>query len=228
MISVIMNTYNENPKFLKQAIKSILFQKDVDIHLILSTVENDISIKNHKDNNNIDFCISPQPGIYNQINNAISKIQGEWFCYVSSNDFYLPRKLIDEKNICEKQNKLVCYSSYYKTNENLKIIRQKKLKNYNYHKHLKSNFVSDVALVKSELLLEHAPFKIEYGNYAFWDLWLRIAESKGEDVFAYNPRPEWYYRITNNSRHIRKRKNKEWMQKENNDKQKMLQEHKNA
>lgn len=226
MISIVMNTYKENPKFLIESVNSILMQKDVDIELILSTVKGDSSLDVLKDFNNITYCISDNPGIYNQLNNALNYVSGDWFSYASSNDVYKFCKSKDELDICNKNNKGVCYSAYLKTDKNLNVIKKKKLTpKYKYKTHLTKNFVSDVSLVHVGLLNKYGPFNEDFGNYAFWDFWLRIAEGEGEDVFIYNNKPEWFYRITDNSRHVRRKKNKAWQKRDTKNRKNMLSFH---
>ena len=43
MVSVIMNTYNENRDVLSKAIESYLNQKNCKVELIISVIENDIN-----------------------------------------------------------------------------------------------------------------------------------------------------------------------------------------
>ncbi len=41
-----------------------------------------------------------------------------------------------------------------------------------------------------------------------YDFWLRVYEAEG-DVFVYNPEPTFYYRQTDDSKHIKRKKNRE-------------------
>jgi hypothetical protein len=65
------------------------------------------------------------------------------------------------------------------------------------------------------------PFKEEFGNFAYHDFWLRIAKGEG-NIFAYNDSPTWMYRISDKSRHISKRENKELLALEERQKKEML------
>lgn len=209
-VSIIMNTYKENPKYLKEAIEGYLNQKNINIHLIISTVENDCSIefiKNNYNDNRIELCITKKinhtpgcEGIYTQLNNATKYIKGEWFCYASSNDVPLLDKIEKEISMCKKYNKKICYSCFYVTDDKLKIIKKKVFYPFNKIRLLKGNFVSDCSLIKSELLKKYLPFKTSNYNCGFWDLWLRIASKEG-NVFIYNTNYSFYYRQTSKSAH---------------------------
>lgn len=64
-VTVIMNTFQENPYFLSKAINSYIIQKDVKVQLIISTVVGDPSIQFIKrcKPNIIDLCISTKKNI---------------------------------------------------------------------------------------------------------------------------------------------------------------------
>ncbi len=212
-----MNTYNEKRERLIEAINSYLNQENVTIHIIVSTVEEDPSINTIKklDNPKIDLCISTKrehpgkgpKGIFYQINKAIPLIKYGWMSYASSNDSALKNKLYNEISECIKQQKLVCYSNFYTTDENLSKRRLIKFPDYDYKRHLKGNFVNDCATIKTALLKKFTPFKLEYENSAYWDLWLRIYEKEG-NVFCHQKNPAFLYRVSEDSQHIKRKKDK--------------------
>lgn len=226
-ISVIMNTFRENPKYLKDAVLSYVKQRNVDVQLIISTVEGDPSIefvkktlreeRYAKENllDKIEFCISTKKehpgkgiaGIYYQLNKATSVIKDEsqWFCYASSNDVAVITKLETEVAVCTKAKKQVCYSAYAKTNALLKNIKPVNFHQFNYLKLLKGNFISDCSLIRTDLLKRFLPFNPRYYNCGFWDLWLRVYNEVG-NVFVYSPAIAFLYRITPESTHVQRQK----------------------
>jgi hypothetical protein len=195
-----MNTYKEDEERLYEAIESYLCQRDVDIQLIISTVKKDISVPIAR-KMKLDVSQSLKPGIYRQMNQAISLVRGDWFCCAGGNDRALPTKMIDEINTCLMNNKKVCYSDFYYTDKDMNITGRASFFEYDYSKHLSGNFVYDDAIVRIDMLRKYTPFNENFGNYAYWDFWLRIAEVEG-NVFAYNKNPELLYRIDETSRHI--------------------------
>ena len=121
MVTVIMNSYNDDQKQLVEAVIGYQTQSIREMELIISTVANDPSIQTAIDLGIEKISISPQRGIYKQLNHALQFAKGDWFCVASGNDKALPNKLIDEHIILQKTGKKVCYSAFYTTDKNLKI-----------------------------------------------------------------------------------------------------------
>jgi len=238
-----MNTYKENPRILQTAINSYLAQMNIVLTLIISTIEGDPSIpfikKNYREQiktKQIIFAIilkKDHPGrgiegIYYQLNNAIKYISKntKWVSYASGNDIALPTKLYNEINMCVKNKKKVCYSSFYHYYEKQNKRKLVKFRDYNYSKHLKGNFVYDCATIKKDLFLKYTPFCTKYKNFAYWDLWLRIYEKEG-NVFTYNSIPTLLYRIDNSSQHIKRKKNPKLRSENKKYRELMLKDHAN-
>lgn len=112
-----------------------------------------------------------------------------------------------EIKLCLKNNKKVCYSGFYVTDDKLNIQKQCKFNNYDFQKHLISNFINDCALIESQTLVTLLPFRSNlYHNHSYWDLWLRLYEQQG-NVFIYNQQPAFYYRQHSNALHIETQNN---------------------
>ena len=125
MVTILMNTFNERPDWLCQALDSYL-ANDIEKQIIVSTLETDKNLSLLKTyGNKIEIHlsdISQHPGrgaegIYYQINNALSKVKGEWFTFISSNDNVMKDKLTNELTACQRNNKLVCYSDFFEMSE---------------------------------------------------------------------------------------------------------------
>jgi len=235
--SVILNTINEDRNLLSIAIESYLNQTNVEVELIISSVEGDI---------NLDFVRSKYPsckivtmprsehpigkgikepkGSFMQLNNALKHITGDWFVFASGNDFAYSDKLSMEINSCIETGTEVCYSSYDYVNH---LGRRKKAQlfhDYDFKKHMVGNFVSDCAVVSRRLVDKYLPFKIELNNYAYWDLWLRIYEGEG-NVFCYNKNPTWAYRQEDSSMHLQRKKDQNKINQAKKDRETMLNQH---
>jgi len=196
MVTVIINTINENPESLKKAIASYACQET---EIIISTVRGDPSLKwGYKK-------VISERGIYKQLNNAVKKITGEYFCYASGNDLAMPYKIKTEVDILKKTGKKVCYSAFFREENNVR--KTAGFHNYNFKKHLAGNFVSDCSMIETKLLRKYLPFNLRWENDAFYDFWLRIYKGEG-NVFVYNPKPTWVYIIDKNSLHKTRRRNK--------------------
>ena len=223
MVSVVVNTYRNAPSRLFEAVQSYRNQEGIEVEIIVSTVVGDSSI-GYAQKLNLKTVISNQPGIYSQLNKAIKAVEGEWYVYASGNDFVLPTKLKDEIACCGNTHS-VCYSDFYVGNGDLSIQSTTRLPDYNHASHFKNNFVSDVALVRTSLLKKYAPFREQFQNKAYWDFWLRIAKGEGTKVFVHNPKPEWIYRVTEESRSRQRHKSKELCAAEAQVRREMLKAH---
>lgn len=202
MVTIIINTINENPELLKKAIESYALQ---DTEIIISTIQGDPSLKlGYK-------TVISEKGIYKQLNNAAKEITGKYFCYASGNDIAMPDKIKTEVHILEQTGKKVCYSAYYRVENNIK--KTIFFYDYDFKKHLTNNFVSDCSMIETELLRKYLPFNERWDNDAFYDFWLRIYKGEG-NIFVYNPKPTWIYIIDRYSLHKTRRRNKKaWAQR---------------
>jgi ribosomal protein L24E len=151
-------------------------------------------------------------------------VKTDWFSYASGNDVAAPTKMINEIECCLKNGKKICYSNFYHTDKDLKVTRTTDFYKYDYKVHLKGNFVNDCATIHKSILDKYMPFDITWKNHAYWDFWLRVYEGEG-DVFCFNPNPEWYYRVSKNSKHIQRSRNPEKIKQNKKMKYKMLQSH---
>ena len=224
-VSVIMNTWNENPQWLKEAAESYLQQKNIIIQLIVSTVKGDPSISLLKNYSHIEFCINEKPDIYSQLNKACELVQYPWVAYAASDDIALPTKLFDEINMCLDNNKKICSSAFHKTDENLNIMSTYKVpENYSMVDNLRGNYVSDCALLSTDILKEYGPFDMEMDNMAHWDFWLRMA-TIDPDVFIFNKEATWLYRQHPNARHTKRQAQIDKIKKREAARKRMMQKH---
>jgi len=85
MITVIMNTYNENSIYLKQAIES--YKNQGDVQIIISTMDDDNNLKVY-DNGYVDVVVFSSKnnhpgrcpkGSFYQLNRALGFIKGDVF-----------------------------------------------------------------------------------------------------------------------------------------------------
>lgn len=226
-----MNVYGENLSDLQKAIDSYLCQ---DVQLIISTVEKDacIDFVNTNYSGRIDLFVMPLSqhpgrcpmGSFVQLNAALHLIKTDWFCFASSNDTALFNKIKTEIDCCTKSGKKICYSSFFITDENLNQTGIRTFREYDFKRHLVGNFVSDCSIIHRSIFEKYFPFKTEFNNYAFWDLWLRIYEGEG-DVFIYNQTPTWNYRQSANSMHIKRQSNPEQVEQYKQDFERMINTH---
>lgn len=224
-VSVIMNTFNGNQRWLLDAAKSYLDQKTIEAQLIVSTVKGDPSLETLSGLSNVEFCINDTPGIYSQLNNALDLVDGSWFCYAAGDDVAFNNKFIKEISSCKKAGKKICSSGYVITDQNLKeITRRGSDREYDIKTHLNQNFISDCSMVSSDLLKDYGPFDIDCGNHAFWDFWLRVAKDDS-GLFLIQKSPTWYYRQHSSAKHSVRSRDREKVLKNERERKIMIRKH---
>ena len=212
-----MNSYRNDRAELEQAIRSYIGQERVEMQLILVTVKGDEAVRVGEEMGVDDLVVMDKPGIYQQLNEGLKRIRGDWYCYASGNDVALPFKCYQEieclvgsrETGVGSPQKEVCYSAFWRTDKNLQDRVKMNFHNYTYKQHLHGNFVNDCAMMSRRLIDKYGPFREEWENGAHWDMWLRIFEGEG-DVFVYNNSGTWLYRTSEDSQHVRRANNKEW------------------
>ncbi len=219
--TIVVCTYKGNQEHLVQAVESYLNQEGCKIQLIVSTVKGDDSLKTlagHK----IKFAIQERPSIYQQLNNATSLIKHDWWCYMSGNDVALPTKVKTEIDLCIREKKRICYSAYNIVDSDLNFVRIAEFeKTYSLERNLEGNFVADTAMIHKSVSDSYLPFSEEFDNLGYWDFWLRIGQDHPE-WFIYNPLPTWDYRVSGESRHVKRSQDSRWRKQELKDRQRML------
>ena len=140
---------------------------------------------------------------------------------MSGNDEAYPKKMYSEITHCLNNNAKICYSAFDSYNTSTKKLTLKKFPEYSFLKHLEGNFVTDVATMHKSVSDKYAPFSEEFDNMGYWDFWLRIGREHPE-YFAYNNSPTFKYIISDDSRHVKRKKDPRWVKKEFNDRVKML------
>lgn len=230
-VSIIVPSYKDGRERFDMAIRSILAQKGVNVHLILSTVKGDDCLKwIKKHSGDIDVVTMDDHGkkdptnSFKQIIKAIQKIKHRWTTFCSANDPLMLDKCFNETAILKRTGKLVCYSARLDADENGNVVREVQFPPYNFNKHLESNFVYDGSMVYTPLFMKYMPFRIKWYNCGYWDLWLRIFKGEG-NVFAYNPRPVKKYIISADSMHQMREKNVKNKKRHLKDRDAMLKSH---
>jgi len=221
-VSIVINTLNEVPQYLRESVRSCLKQVGVEPQVILSTIAGDPAVAYGKALG-LDVVISDRKGIYYQLNNALSAVRGEWFFCFSGNDVLLPNKSINEITRCVG-GKRVCYSDFSYVDANLVVTDRFVAREWSLARHLTGNFVYDDATMTRATLDEFKPFREGYGNFAYWDFWLRVAE-KYPNAFAYCPKPTLLYRKLATSQHTQRKSSKKLRRQYRLDRNTMLAAH---
>lgn len=243
-ISVIVTTYRNTREQLQASLASILHQERVIQEVILVMVSNDplieigkawaktinsqakmTSVKFVKVRQDEHPGRSPQ-GSFFQINEGLKHATKPWIRWFSGDDELFPRANIMAIEALERSGKLVVYSDYLIHWEDREDLQDEVAKFFPYSReiHQRTNFIGDVS-VWSRDLIDYTPFRWEtWGNYSFWDFWLRIYEDKG-DVFHHLPEVSWKYIKRNDSTHVMRHRNVTERQEYGEQRKKLLKAH---
>lgn len=219
-ISILINSYQPEREDLLTVINGCLNQNNVNVTILIITIENDptISIVDELKNSKIQLIIIKRidhpgkgpKGIYYQLNEGIKHIKTRFFSYFSSNDIIYPNKSINEITKIHNNDAIFCFSSFF-----IKFNNKKKKFSYpknkmNYNELLTQNFINDCATIdlyklnKELLYFEYNKFE----NHCYWNLWISIIKKYGDKCFVYNDNPEWeYIRDVNKSQSLQRKKN---------------------
>ena len=221
-ITIIINSYKPVKEDLIRSVNGCLKQINVNVKVIVSTLENDPTIEyiNELNNSNVELVISllnehpgkGPKGIYFQLNKALKEVKTKYLSYFSSNDIIYPTKSYDEIKKIKDENTIFCFSKFRSYFPSEKIYRdwtydQNKM---TYDNLLLGNYVNDCATIDLSKLDNPLQFNYEkYGNTCHWNLWLTILKEKSEKYMSYNDNFEWdYIRDENKSQAIDRSKDK--------------------
>lgn len=219
-ITIIINSYKPKKKDLLRSIDSCLKQKNVNVKILVSTIEDDPTILfvNELNNEKIKLVISTltehpgrgAKGIYFQLNKALLEVDTDYVTYFSSNDKMLKNKSIDEITKLKNENTIFCFSSYniYYIRDNYILKHSKidlKKENMNFKNLLKTNFINDCATINLKKIKKLKFNYKKYENCCFWFLWLTLLKENGINCMSYNENLSWnYLRDVNNSQSLKK------------------------
>lgn len=230
-VTVIMNTFNERRDWLKAALDRVAPQVK---HVIISACEGDQNTAYLREilPNNARLVLLPyheQLGkcpqqSFRQINNALPYVATEYVSWTSSDDLMHPEKYQRELDTLLSTGKQIVYSDYEMVDADLRHQCFVSLGEYRYDRHLTNNFVSDLSLMRTDLLREFKLHGDRWRNYAFWDMWLRIFMARG-NVFVNLPQPMWQYRQDADSTHMKRKRSPEMQAEADRDRRAMLKSH---
>ncbi|MEW5936995.1 MAG: glycosyltransferase [Candidatus Thermoplasmatota archaeon] len=198
-VSVILPVYN-GEKYLEQCLSSIFDQTFKDYELIVindgSTDDTKNILEKHKDMALI--VHQENSGISKSLNKGLDLANGEYICFISHDDWWVPNKLeIELSNIKKSERIGVVYSDYYAViGEKIYLIKSREHDPERLRK--VSTYINCSSTMIRKKYLEEV--KAAYGYY--WDenlmsamdgdLWIRLSKICH---FKYIPIPLAYYRF---------------------------------
>lgn len=180
LVSIITPSYNSS-KFIEETIQSVLSQTYIYWEMIIvdddSTDDTELIVKKYIDiDNRIKFYKNKKnfgPGITR--NKAISLAEGEFVCFLDSDDLWKKNKLENQLNFMKKNGYKFTYTFYEQININGEIL--KKIDNLpskvNYISSIKSNKIGCLTVMYDQsffgkVFMEDIPRRQDY------TLWLKF------------------------------------------------------
>ena len=231
--SIVILTRGDRPDHLRVQLDSCLAQRGVDIQVIVSTVAGDPSIP-IAEVSGARVVIDTTPGpsspsqMYRQWNLALKAVTGDWMAGCSGNDATLQDKMASGIHTCLEASARICDSAFYVADEHLNVTDITDLNHYypyQFKVHASgTSFVSDACVVHRSVWNRYGPIREDLGNIGLYDFWLRIGKEH-PGWFVYNRTPQWIYRLSPNSRHMRKHRDAALKNRDLSDKKRMLRLH---
>lgn len=130
LVSVVIPIY-KNVNFLKDSLRSVINQDYKNLETIVvndgspekSKIINIIN-KNFKKNKIKLINLKKNKGVSHALNIGIKKSTGNYFCWLSHDDFIHPRKISIQYRALKDTKKKICFSNFYQVNEQKKIIKK--------------------------------------------------------------------------------------------------------
>ena len=181
-VSILMVVYN-GQLFIKNAINSIIKQEYRNWELIIindASIDNTLSIiKEFKNKKIIVKSISRNIGAYKATMLGLSFCKGKYICFLDSDDLMHKKKLLEQVNFLEKENKFVAVFNWYeKINYKNKI--NKKTKNIENQEKFNllfpvENFICNSSVMFRRELLKKINFYDKNIIYAYdYNFYLKI------------------------------------------------------
>lgn len=105
-VSVVIPTWNQRPAYLAEAVESVLKQ----------TEKCEVIVVDDGSDEPVPFATVRHPenrGISAALNSGIKKMSGEWFCWLSSDDMFIPEKVAMQRHDLEESEKKAGFHRYY-------------------------------------------------------------------------------------------------------------------
>jgi len=207
-ITIVMATYQQ-AHFLRTALLSCFNQTYDNYEVIVVSVMGDKETEAVLPSLPFPFVwiVSEKADYVHQRNIGIKSARGEYITLFDSDDYMLCNKLTCEIEVAKSQNALIVSSAFFVTDENLNIKSAVIPPEFSRERLLRGCMITDSCLVHRNIYNEFGLFDESYGECAFYEKWLRVAE-KYPDKIKVNKTPVFLYR--NYPKQMHRTLNKQW------------------
>ena len=184
LVSIIVNCFN-GEKYLRVTLDSIISQTYGNWELIFwDNRSTDLSAKifqNYNDKRFKYYLSKSHTSLNDARTNALDKINGEFFCFLDTDDFWLPNRLESQVKIFNPEISFIYSNVIYFNKEKEKIYYKKKQpEGYIYDKLLMNyNIASSTVLFSTGAVKNlRVPIDTQFDTIADYDLIMRLAENR--------------------------------------------------
>lgn len=115
-VTVIIPVYNTE-EFVEESILSVLSEKELNVELLLiddgSTDDSGKIIDRYADQNvSVKAFHQPNKGLSSARNLGLENASGKYVCYLDSDDYYIPGKLVQAFHLCEEKKLDLLFMTY--------------------------------------------------------------------------------------------------------------------
>lgn len=179
-VSIIIPVYN-GEKYVEKAIRSALQQTYDNIEILVvndgSTDRTDEVCRKYKDEEKIRYYKKENGGVSTALNLALEKMTGEYFSWLSHDDYYYPNKI--EEDLKAIEEKTIVLSDYGLIDENghcyNKVIQPHEVINMHNEFALFKGYINGITLlIPRNAFIECGNFDVSLRCTQDYDMWLRM------------------------------------------------------
>ena len=184
LVSVVIPIY-KNVNFLKDSLGSVINQDYKNLEIIVvndgspdkSKIINIIN-KNFKKNKIKLINLKKNRGVSYALNVGIKKSTGNYFCWLSHDDFIHPQKISIQYQALRDTKKKICFSNFYQVNEQKKIIKKINITNNLFKPKdsilLRDNFNFCSALINKKVFKYVGNFDVKKKHTQDYDMLFKL------------------------------------------------------
>ncbi|KIY23557.1 glycosyltransferase [Mesobacillus subterraneus] len=198
-VSIIIPFYN--CAYVEEAVESALNQTYPHIEVIVvddGSTQHVEKLEKYIDTGRIKYCKKENGGTASALNQGIRAADGEYFCWLSSDDVFLPDKVLRQVEFMEQTGSMASFMSFYFINENSQVISEAMAYPFTnkllFYKMLRVNCpINGCTVMLDSRVFDEIGYFDESLPYTHdYDFWLRLIQVYD---FLYIPLALLYYRV---------------------------------
>lgn len=192
LCSVIIATFRQWTS-LPIAVRSALNQTYPNVEVIVVPVNSDAeTLETIRHFPTVKVFPSEKADYVHQRNLGVKNAKGTWISLLDSDDYYLPGKVRADLIVAEKEKAYVVYAPLLQADQYFRPIEIINTEKFSYEALLKNCFITDSSLFLKSMWTVFHGFDESKGEMAFYDFWLKTAESYPQKI-KLNPFPGYVY-----------------------------------